>query len=73
MTLRPLLLPCPAALLHWLQLFTCASGTYLIGTERHFSHNNNLVISKMLDDQGGCVGPGACGVPVGGCFTGLRM
>jgi hypothetical protein len=23
-----------------------------MGTERHFSANNNLVISKMLDDKG---------------------
>lgn len=34
------------------QLFACASGVYLVGTERHFSPDNNLVISKMLDDKG---------------------
>ncbi|EFN53516.1 expressed protein [Chlorella variabilis] len=38
--------------MNWPQIFSCASGTYLMGTERHFSHNNNLVISKMLDDKG---------------------
>lgn len=35
-----------------MQLFACASGVYLMGTERHFSPDNNLVISKMLDDEG---------------------
>jgi hypothetical protein len=34
------------------QLISCASGVYLIGTERHFSPDNNLVISKMLDQKG---------------------
>ncbi|KAI3424245.1 hypothetical protein D9Q98_009601 [Chlorella vulgaris] len=38
--------------MNWPQIFSCASGTYLMGTERHFSANNNLVISKMLDDKG---------------------
>ena len=35
-----------------MQLFSCASGVYLLGTERHFSPDNNLVISKMLDEEG---------------------
>jgi hypothetical protein len=34
------------------QLVSCASGVYLIGTERRFSRNNNLVISRMMDEQG---------------------
>jgi hypothetical protein len=36
----------------FVQVFSCASGVYMMGTERHFSPNNNLVISKMLDDKG---------------------
>lgn len=28
-----------------------------MGTERHFSKDNNLVISKMLDDKGGRAPP----------------
>lgn len=38
--------------MNWPQIFSCASGVYLMGTERHFSKDNNLVISKMLDDKG---------------------
>jgi hypothetical protein len=38
--------------MNWPQLFSCASGVYLLGTERHFSPDNNLVISKMLDEEG---------------------
>lgn len=37
-----------------LQIFSCKSGTYIIGSERAHSNNNNLVISKMEDDSGGC-------------------
>jgi hypothetical protein len=36
-----------------LQIFSCKSGTYIIGSERAHSNNNNLVISKMEDDSGG--------------------
>jgi len=38
--------------MNWPQLFACKSGTYIIGTERHFSNNNNLVVSKMMDSEG---------------------
>ncbi|KDD75669.1 hypothetical protein H632_c560p2, partial [Helicosporidium sp. ATCC 50920] len=38
--------------MNWPQIFRCASGVYVIGTQRHFSTDNNLVISKMLDAQG---------------------
>jgi hypothetical protein len=48
--------PAPAILPPLPQIFRCASGTYLLGVERHFSPDNNLVISKMLDDKGGSVG-----------------
>lgn len=44
--------PPPLPLLRHPQIFSCASGVYLMGTERHFSKDNNLVISKMLDDKG---------------------
>lgn len=50
-----------------LQLFSCASGVYLLGTERHFSPDNNLVISKMLDEEGegaSHLRPAALAVPV---------
>ncbi|KDD75838.1 hypothetical protein H632_c476p0, partial [Helicosporidium sp. ATCC 50920] len=36
----------------WPQVFRCASGVYVIGTQRHFSKDNNLVISKMEDAAG---------------------
>lgn len=38
--------------MNWPQVFTCTSGTYIIGTQRHFSKDNNIVISKMMDEQG---------------------
>lgn len=46
------------------QLFSCASGVYLMGTERHFSKDNNLVISKMLDDKGEPGGSAAAASPL---------
>lgn len=52
------------------QIFSCASGTYLMGTERHFSANNNLVISKMLDDKGEWRGVARCWGLVGKGATG---
>ena len=38
--------------MQWPQLFSCASGVYAFGSEREFSQNNNLVVSRMLDDRG---------------------
>ena len=38
--------------MQWPTLFTTRSGVYALGVERHFSANNNVVISKMLDDSG---------------------
>lgn len=38
--------------MNWPQVFKCASGVYVIGTQRHFSADNNLVISRMLDAAG---------------------
>ncbi len=35
-----------------MQIFRCKSGVYVVGTERHFSQDNNLIISRMLDDTG---------------------
>ena len=51
------------------QIFRCASGTYLLGVERHFSPDNNLVISKMLDDKGGWLGGWVGGGWAGGWVT----
>lgn len=42
--------PCP--LTPPMQIFRCKSGVYVVGTERHFSQDNNLIISRMLDDTG---------------------
>ncbi len=66
--------------MNWPQLFRCKSGIYVIGTESHFRHVNNVVIAKMLDDHGermhvwvgwggvgwGCGGGGIVGVGVKG-------
>ena len=38
--------------MQWPTLFKTSSGVYAIGVERHFSANNNVVISKMLDMSG---------------------
>ncbi|KFM26921.1 hypothetical protein F751_4982 [Auxenochlorella protothecoides] len=38
--------------MNWPQIFRCKSGVYVVGTERHFSQDNNLIISRMLDDTG---------------------
>ncbi len=35
-----------------LQIFRVKSGVYILGTERHFSKNNNLIISRMLGPEG---------------------
>lgn len=34
------------------QLVQCESGVYAIGTEHHFRADNNVVVSRMLDDRG---------------------
>lgn len=36
----------------WPQLFTCSSGTYVLGTSAHYSRDSGVIISKMLDDEG---------------------
>ena len=36
----------------WGSVFTCASGVYIIGTERGFSRDNNIVVTRMTDDVG---------------------
>lgn len=36
----------------WPQIFSCASGVYVVGVQRFFSNDNNLVVSKMLDEEG---------------------
>jgi hypothetical protein len=36
----------------WPQVFSCASGVYVIGVQRFFSPDNNLMVSKMLDSNG---------------------
>lgn len=33
--------------LQWPQLFSCASGVYILGCQRSFSSDNNLLISRM--------------------------
>ena len=33
-------------------MFQCASGVYIIGTERGFSRDNNIVVTRMADDVG---------------------
>lgn len=38
--------------MQWPSIFTCASGTYMIGVQRHFTPDNQLVITKMLDTSG---------------------
>jgi hypothetical protein len=38
--------------MNWPQLFACKSGIYIIGTQSHFSKDNNLLISKMMDTEG---------------------
>ena len=36
----------------WGSAFRCASGVYVIGTERGFSRDNNVVVTRMLDGLG---------------------
>lgn len=41
-----------AAPMQWPTIFSCASGTYMIGVQRHFTPDNQVVITKMLDSGG---------------------
>ena len=38
--------------MQWPSVFSTSSGVYAIGVERFYSPDNNLVISKMLDEDG---------------------
>ena len=59
--------------MNWPQLLVCKSGVYIIGTERHFSPDNNLVVSKMLDsagERGARAVRFACLLPAAGLLAG---
>jgi len=38
--------------MHWPSIFRCVSGVYLIGVQKHFTPDNQVVITKMLDEGG---------------------